>query len=162
MKDTENQNENVSREEPLYSEKDFDEYKANLQNEFLEKENQMKKELEDEAKKANMSELELALNELEELKKKYQEKEDECLITKQKEETNALLEEAGLSKNLLELVYAPKDMEATKEKIEILKAYIEDIKKEIFQNYSEDTPVPSTSKQEPYDPFVEGFDTNVL
>ena len=57
-------------EDELYSKEDFESYKANLQNEFLEKEEAMKKELENEAKKANMTELELAQTELNKSMKK--------------------------------------------------------------------------------------------
>ncbi len=157
MEDKENKNEN----EKLYSKKELDELKAKLEKEFLEKENLMKEEFQKENQKANMSELEVAKMELEELKSKYQEKENECLTTKQKEEVSSILKEAGLEKDILELVYVPLDMEKTKEKIEILKTYIEKIKKEIFQDCS-NTPLPKATKNKEYDPFIEGFDSNRL
>ncbi len=101
MEDTEN---NVSAipSDKLYSQEDFDNYKSKIEAELKEK-------IEQEAKKASMTELELALAELEELKQKYQEKEDECLIAKQKETTIALLQDAGLAPDALELVYITKD-----------------------------------------------------
>ncbi len=168
MEENKNKNEN----EKLYSEKDFEEFKKKLEEEFLEKENLMKEEFlekenlmkeefQKESQKANMTELEVAKMELEELKSKHQEKENECLTTKQKEEVSSMLKEAGLEKDILELVYVPLDMEKTKEKIEILKSYIEKTKKEIFQNCS-NAPLPKTSKNSEYDAFIEGFDSNKL
>ena len=160
MEDTENLSQETF-EEALYSQKDFDEYKQSLEVEFLEKENKMKQELQKEAKKATMSELELALSELDEIKQKYQEKENECLVAKQKEETISLLNEAELNTSILDVVYVPLDMEATKEKIEAIKKYTEQMKKEIFQNCI-NAPLPLTSKEMAYDAFVEGFETNKL
>ena len=157
MEENKNKNEN----EKLYSEKDFEEFKKKLEEEFLEKENLMKEGFQKGSEKANMSGLEVAKMELEELKSKYQEKENECLTTKQKEEVSSMLKEAGLEKDILELVYVPLDMEKTKEKIEILKSYIEKTKKEIFQNCS-NAPLPKTSKNSEYDAFIEGFDSNKL
>jgi len=110
MEENKNKNEN----EKLYSEKDFEEFKKKLEEEFLEKENLMKEEFQKESQKANMTELEVAKMELEELKSKYQEKENECLTAKQKEEVSSMLKEAGLEKDILELVYVPLDMEKTK------------------------------------------------
>ena len=153
--------ENKNEKEKLYSQEELEELKEKLEKEFLEKENLMKEEFQKENQKANMSELEVAKMELEELKSKYQEKENECLTAKQKEEVSILLDEAGLEKEILELVYVPLDMEKTKEKIEILKSYVEKIKKEIFQSYS-DVPLPKTSKNDEYDAFIEGFDSNKL
>ena len=139
-------------EEKLYSKKDFEDFKAKLEQEMLaKKENEEDKE----------NELENALSQLEELKTKYQEKENECLTAKQKDEVSSLLADAGLEKEILELVYVPLDMEKTKEKIEILKTYIEKIKKEIFQNCA-NSPLPKTAKNKEYDAFLEGFDTNKL
>lgn len=148
-------------EDLLYSQKDFDEYKANLEVEFLEKEDKMKQELQKEAKKATMTELELALSELDEMKQKYQEKENECLIVKQKEEVISLLKEADLDISILDIVYLPLDMESTKEKIAVLKKYTENIKKEIFENCV-NPQLPLISKDAPYDAFIEGFETNKL
>ncbi len=138
-----------------------DDYKAKLEKEFNEKILAMKAKMEDEAKKSSMSELELAKTELEEWKKKYQEKENECLIAKQKEETIALLNEAQLSTDILDVVYVPLDMNKTKENIEKLKAYIKKIEKGFFGDAA-DTPVPQISKEAAYDPFIEGFDTKEL
>lgn len=144
-------------EEKLYSEKDLKEFREKLEKEFLEKKDSNQKE----GQNDDAGELEAAKAELEKLKSKYQEKENECITAKEKEEVYGLLNNAGLEKDALELVYVPLNMEKTKEKIEILKAYIEKIKKSIFQDYS-NAPLPQTSKNKEYDPFIEGFDTNKL
>lgn len=162
MEDIENKEQQKEKEDDsLFSKEDFENYKAKLQKEFQEKEMTMKKELENEAKKASMSELELAKAELEEIKQKYQEKENECLIAKQKEETISLLDEAGLDKSVLDIVYVPLNMEETKTKIEILKSYMEKAKKEILQNCMA-TPLPMVSNEIEYDAFLDGFDSNEL
>ena len=160
MEDIEKKQEQ-EKEEEFYSKKDFDSYREKLEKEFLAKEEAMKKELEDEAKKSSMSELEIARMELEEIKKKYQEKENECLISKQREEVLNLLEEAALDKDAVELVYVPLDIESTKEKISILKEYMEKLKKNFLQDYI-DTPLPQTSGKAEYDAFIDGFDSNQL
>lgn len=147
--------------EPIYSKEDFENYKNQLREEFLEKEEKMKQELEIEAKKATMSELELTRLELDEIKQKYQEKENECLIAKQKEEASAILDEAGLDRSAIELVYIPLDMEATRLRIEILKNYTEKVKKEFLENI-EVAEIPLTSGNFEYDAFIEGFDNNEL
>jgi len=103
-------------------------------------------------------ELENLRLQLDELKAKYKEKENECLSAKQKEETLALLSEAGLEKEFLDVAYTPLDMAATKTKIEILKSCIEKIKKGVFQN-NVNTPLPITGKTQETDPFIEGFNT---
>ncbi len=144
-------------EEKLYSEKDLKEFREKLEKEFLEKKGSNQKESQND----DADELETAKAELEKLRSKYQEKENECMTAKQKEEVYSLLNDAGLEKDALELVYVPLNMEKTKEKIEILKTYIEKIKKSIFQDYS-NAPLPQTSKNKEYDPFIEGFDTNKL
>ena len=158
MEDIENKKKKEA-EEVLYSKEDFEAYKEELQNEFLKKEETMRQELESEAKKAGMTELERTQAELAEIKQKYEEKEKECLISKEKEETKAILEEEGLQEAALELVYMPLDMEKTKSKIGVLKNYIGQMKKDILQNYI-NTPLPLTSNQAAYDAFIEGFDTN--
>lgn len=162
MEDIENKEQQKKREEDLlFSKEDFENYKAKLQKEFQEKELTMKQELENEAKKASMSELELAKAELEEIKQKYQEKENECLIAKQKEETLALLDEAALDKAILDVVYVPLNMEETKTKIETLKSYMEKTKKDMLQNCMT-TPLPMVSNEIEYDAFLDGFDSNEL
>lgn len=161
MEDTENKDFETS-EKAVYSKEEFDKFKAQLEAEFAEKEKKLKAESEEQAKKSTMTELERALAELEEFKKKYKEKEDECLISKQKEETLSLLKDANLDSKILDVVYTPLDMEKTKTKIEIFKNYIEEIKKGVFQN-NLNTPLPLASgKTASFDAFVEGFDTNRL
>ncbi len=156
------ENENkIPNEEKLYTEKEFMEYKAALDEEFQKKYEQMKSEFEKQSQRAEMTELEIALSELEDLKIKYREKENECLMTKQKEEAALILDKAGLDRSILNVVYTPLDLKETKEKIETLKTYIEKIKKGVFQNYAQ-TPLPLTSNTNEYDAFTEGFETNTL
>lgn len=155
-----------SQSDALYSgkekeNKEQEDYKAKLEKEFNQRILEMKAKMEDEAKKSSMSELELAKTELEEWKKKYQEKENECLISKQKEETTALLNQAGLSIDILDVVYVPLDMNKTKENIDKLKNYINQLEKAYFGG-SQDTPIPRASKEAGYDPFIEGFETKEL
>lgn len=162
MEDIENiELQQKEKNELLYSKEDFEAYKARLSEEFLEKEEKMKQELEIEAKKATMSELELTRLELDEMKQKYQEKENECLIAKQKEEVVSILDEAGLDRGAIELIYIPLDMEATKLRIEILKNYTEKVKKDFLESI-EGTDIPLTSGNFEYDAFIEGFDNNEL
>ena len=158
MEDIEKQNE--EQKDPLFSKQDFDAYKKDLEAQFQAKEEEMKKQLEADAKKASMTETERIRMELDEIKQKYQEKENECQIAKEKEETISLLEDAGLGKDALELVFAPLNMELTRVKIDILKGYVEKIQQEIYE--TGDTPLPLTSNNTAYDPFLEGFDTNTL
>lgn len=156
----ENKNKKPDKEK-LYSKKDFEDFKAKLEQEMLVKKENQEEAPKEENEENKENELENALSQLEELKTKYQEKENECLTAKQKDEVSSLLADAGLEKEILELVYVPLDMEKTKEKIEILKTYIEKIKKEIFQNCA-NSPLPKTAKNKEYDAFLEGFDTNKL
>ncbi len=156
--------ENTQLEEslkPVYSQKDFDEYKEKLEDDFQKKEALIKEEAKKENQKENMSELELAKAELEDMKKKYQQKEDECTISRQKEETLVCLKDAELDKKALELVYVPLDMDSTKKNIEILKELMVDLRKDIFKN-TINAPVLEASDNTTYDPFIEGFDTNRL
>ncbi|MCD8024531.1 MAG: hypothetical protein LUE64_03255 [Candidatus Gastranaerophilales bacterium] len=117
-----------------------------------------------EPKAEQNKELELALakKEISELKEKYLQKEKECMIAKQKENTLELLSQSGLDSSALELVLVPSNEEMTKERIAVLKDYIEDVKKEILKNYI-DAPLPlSSGKAADYDAFIDGFDSNKL
>ncbi len=156
------ENSTMPKEEKRYSQEEIEEIKAKLKGEVLAKENEMQKKDGTETEKAGMSEIELLQTELEKAKEKCQKMEDECLISKQKEETLLLLDEAKIDREVLNLVYVPKSMDLTKANIETLKNYIEKIKKSVFQNCI-NIPVPLSSKNKPeYDPFIEGFDTNKL
>ncbi len=156
MQDLEKNKEQV--QEKLEAKADADAYKKELAKKFEKEENTMKKQLEDEAKKAAMPEIDRIRLELDELKQKYQEKENECAIAKQKEETVCLLENANLGKEVMDVVFVPLNTEATKEKIALLKSYIEKIK----ENNLGSTTIPLTSNKASYDAFIEGFDTNTL
>ncbi len=149
-------------EKKTYSESEMEKLKAELRAEFELKEEQIKKEAEEQIKKTGMSELELARAELEEIKKKYREKEDECQMAKEKEETIVLLDEAGISPVVLDLVYEFKDMSKTKMNIETLKNFLQIQKQEFLQNYMNTPVVEVSNGKEEYDPFIEGFDTNTL
>ena len=147
--------------EMLYTKQDFDSYKKELEEKFQAKEEEMKKQLELDAKKNSMTEMERIQLELDEMKQKYQEKENECQIAKEREETIELLENSDLEKELLEVVFVPLDMEKTKTKIESLKWYVEKMKKDFYETAMADD-IPLTSKQLPYDAFIDGFDSNLL
>lgn len=137
-------------QEKLYTKDEMETMKANLEAEIKNQE----------SKKTEMSELEKVQAELAEMKRKYQEKEDECIIAREKQETQALLEATGLSSKMLDVVYTEKNMEATKTKIQILKDYIDEIVNSTLQNGTAETSsnVPLTSTvQGKMDPFLEGF-----
>lgn len=150
------------QKEKLYTEKDFEEFKKKIQDEFSTKETELKTKAEKDVERAGMTELEAAKSELEELKQKYREKEDECLIQEQKKQTADLLKDAKLDSNVLDLVYVQKDMDATRKNIEILKTVIEKTKQEVLKEYI-GSPVPEASQTNPsQDPFIVGFDSNRL
>lgn len=146
----------------LYTEKDFEEYKKQTDELLVKKEEELKNKIEKELKKSTMSELELAKEELNELREKYKQKEDECLISNQKEETIKILNDKNLDSSILNLVYIPLDMKGTEERIEILKSYTEKIKEDIYKNLT-NAPLPLISKEQTKnDAFIEGFETNKL
>ena len=164
MEETENKTkpeETSKEEEKVYSESELDEIKLKLQEEFNQKEEEIKKEAQSQIQKSGMSELEIALSELEEMKKKYQEKEDECTRANEKEQTLKMLQEADISPIVLDLVYEFKDLGKTKANIETLKTFLEAQKQEILKIYSENSPSVEVSKNKAsFDPFIEGFDSN--
>lgn len=104
-----------------------------LRAEFKEKEKAAKIEAEKAAKQANMSELEKANAELEELRGKYQQSQDAITLTNQKDETRKLMAELGVDANCLDYVFVPKDMDATKARAKAFKEYIDNVKKETFE-----------------------------
>lgn len=104
-----------------------------LRAEFKEKEKAAKAEAEKAARQANMSELEKANAELEELRGKYQESQDTIALTTQKDETRKLMSELGVDDRCLDYVFVPKDMEATKARAKAFKEYINGVKKSVFE-----------------------------
>jgi len=137
-------------QEKLYTKEEVDSMKAALEQEIKQQEE----------KKSSMTELEKVQAELEEMKRKYEQKADECLIAKQMQETQELLASLGIASNMLEVVYTPKDMEATKSKIQILKNYTEEIKKQMQETTAGgnlNLPLTSSAGNYKQDPFLEGF-----
>lgn len=104
-----------------------------LRAEFKEKEKAAKAEAEKVARQANMSELEKANAELEELRGKYQESQNTIALTTQKDDTRKLMSELGVDEKCLDYVFVPKDMEATKARAKAFKEYIDEVKKNTFE-----------------------------
>lgn len=105
-----------------------------LRAEFKEKEKAAKEAAEKAARQANMSELEKANAELEELRGKYQESQDTIALTNQKDETRKLMADLGVDVKCLDYVFVPKDMEATKARTKAFKEYIDNVKKTTFES----------------------------
>lgn len=93
-----------------------------------------KAEIEEQARKAGMTEAEKLTAELEEYKSKYQEQADINALANQKEETRKLMTEAGVDVTCLDFCFVPKDLEATKVKIKAFKEYTDGVKKSTFEN----------------------------
>lgn len=104
-----------------------------LRAEFKEKEKAAKEAAEKAARQANMSELEKANAELEELRGKYQQSQDTIALTSQKDETRKLMSELGVDDKCLDYVFVPKDMNATKARAKAFKEYIDEVKKTTFE-----------------------------
>jgi protein subunit release factor A len=100
-----------------------------LRAEFKEKEDKAKKEAERLAKEANMSELEKANANIEDLKAKLQQSEDTIALTNQKDETRKLMSELGVDSKCLDYVFIPKDTEGTKARVQAFKEYIDNVKR---------------------------------
>ena len=66
-------------------------------------------EIEEEAKKAKMTELEKANTEIEELTRKNQEFQDTIALTTQKDDTRKLMSELGVDEKCLDYVFVPKN-----------------------------------------------------
>lgn len=111
-----------------------------LRAEFKEKEKAAKAEAEKAARQANMSELEKANAELEELRGKYQESQDTIALTAQKDETRKLMADLGVDVRCLDYVFVPKDMDATKARAKAFKEYIDEVKKATFEKNIGGTP----------------------
>lgn len=132
------------QQEQTFTQADIDSLKAahqeemnnlagKLRAEFKEKEKAAKAEAEKAAKQANMSELEKANAELEELRGKYQESQDTIALTNQKDETRKHMAEIGVDEKCLDYVFVPRDMEATKARAKAFKEYIDEVKKNTFE-----------------------------
>lgn len=119
-----------------------------------------KAEMEEQAKKAKMSETEKLETELNEYKTKYQEQADINAIASQKDETRKLMAEMGVDSNCLDFVFIPKDIEGTKAKIQAFKEYTDNVKKTTFENGVKST-VPDKSQNKETDAFLDGFDNGL-
>ncbi len=111
-----------------------------LRAEFKEKEKAAKAEAEKAARQANMSELEKANAELEELRGKYQESQDTIALTAQKDETRKFMSDLGVDVKCLDYVFVPKDMDATKARAKAFKEYVDEVKKATFEKNIGGTP----------------------
>ena len=131
-----------------------------LRAEFKDKEAKAKAEAEKLAKQANMSELEKANAQIEELTAKYQEQADINAITQQKDETRKFMSEMGVDLGNLDFVFIPKDMEGTKNRVKAFKEMIDGVKKATFENGIKST-VPSAGPQAQKDDFEDGFDNGI-
>lgn len=152
---------NMTEQEPkTFTQQDIDELtnkhneemqalKSRLDAEYKRKadglEKSIKAQIEEETKKANMSELEKANAEIADWKAKYQEKEDLIALSNQKDETRKLMSEMGVDESCLDYVFIPKDIEGTKTRVKAFKEYIDKVKKETFENNLKST-IPGAGK----------------
>lgn len=111
-----------------------------LKAEYKRKADKAREDAEKAARQANMSELEKANAELEELRGKYQESQDTIALTAQKDETRKLMADLGVDVNCLDYVFVPKDMDATKARAKAFKEYIDEVKKNTFEKNVGSTP----------------------
>lgn len=156
-----------TQQEQTFTQADIDNLKAahqeemnnlagKLRAEFKEKEKAAKEAAEKAAKQANMSELEKANSELEELRNQLQQSQDTIALTTQKDETRKLMSELGVDDKCLDYVFVPKDMEATKARTKAFKEYIDEVKKQTFENGLK-SEIPKIGSQETSDPFLAGL-----
>jgi hypothetical protein len=131
-----------------------------LRAEFKDKEAKAKAEAEKIAKQANMSELEKANETIKELEAKYQEQADINALVSQKDETRKLMSELGVDLSCLDFCFVPKDIEATKAKIQAFKQYTDNVKKTTFENGVQST-VPNACKPTETDAFLDGFENGL-
>lgn len=139
---------------------EMDRLASKLRSEFKEKEAKAKADAEKLARQANMSELEKANEQIKELEAKYKEQSDINELASQKEETRKLMSEAGVDLTCLDFCFVPKDIEATKSKIQAFKEYTDNVKKTTFENGVQST-VPKNDRPPENDAFLDGF-TNGL
>ena len=113
---------------------EMDTLASKMRAEFKEKEQKAKEAAEKAAKQANMSELEKATAELDEYKTKYAEAQSQIDLTNQKDETRKLMSEIGVEESCLDYVFISKDLEGTKARVKAFKEYIDNVKKQTFEN----------------------------
>lgn len=134
---------------------------SKLRNEFKEKEAKAKAEAEKLAKQANMTELEKANERIKELEVKYKEQTDINELASQKDETRKLMTEAGVDLACLDFCFVPKDIEATKSKIQAFKEYTNNVKKETFESNVQSTVLKQGQPPAENDAFLDGFDNGL-
>ena len=139
---------------------EMDKLAGKLRAEFKEKEEKAKAEAEKKARQANMSELEKANDTIKELQTKYQEQADINALASQKDETRKLMQEAGVDLSCLDFCFVPKDIEATKSKIQAFKAYTDNVKKTTFENGVQ-SKVPEVGQPPETDAFLDGFNNGM-
>ena len=133
---------------------------SKLRSEFKEKEAKAKAEAEKLARQANMSELEKANETIKELEAKYKEQTDINELASQKEETRKMMSEAGVDLSCLDFCFVPKDIEATKSKIQAFKEYTDNVRKTTFENGVQ-SKVPAQGQPPETDAFMDGFNNGL-
>lgn len=139
---------------------EMDKLAGKLRSEFKEKEAKAKAEAEKLARQANMSELEKANETIKELEAKYKEQTDINELASQKDETRKLMTEAGVDLSCLDFCFVPKDIEATKSKIQAFKEYTDNVKKTTFENGVQ-SKVPEAGQPPETDAFLDGFNNGL-
>lgn len=119
-----------------------------------------KAKLEEEAKKAGMSEAEKLNAELEEYKAKYQQQADINALASQKDETRKIMSEMGVDLSCLDFCFVPKDLDATKAKIKAFKEYTDGVKKATFENGVQ-SKAPEKGQAPETDDFLDGFNNGL-
>lgn len=139
---------------------EMDRLASKLRSEFKEKEAKAKADAEKLARQANMSELEKANEQIKELEAKYKEQADINALASQKDETRKLMSEAGVDLACLDFCFVPRDIEATKSKIQAFKEYTNNVKKETFESGVKS---PDIMKGQPpeTDDFLDGFNNGL-
>ncbi len=125
---------------------EMDKLAGKLRAEFKEKEAKAKADAEKQARQANMSELEKANEQIKELETKYQEQADINAIANQKEETRKIMSEMGVEEKCLNFVFVPKNTDETKARVKAFKEYIDEVKKNTFENNVNST-IPNKSNK---------------
>lgn len=139
---------------------EMDKLASKLRSEFKEKEAKAKAEAEKQARQANMSELEKANDTIKELQTKYQEQADINALASQKEEARKIMSELGVDLSCLDFCFVPKDVEATKAKIQAFKEYTDNVKKTTFENGVQ-SKTPEKGQPPETDAFLDGFDNGL-
>lgn len=139
---------------------EMDKLAGKLRAEFKEKEAKAKADAEKQARQANMSELEKANEQIKELETKYQEQADINALAQQKDEARKIMSEIGVDLSNLDFCFVPKDIEATKSKIQAFKSMIDEVKKNTFENGVK-SEVPKAGQPPETDPFLDGFNNGL-